>query len=74
MAYKISWTNGRADDAAESYEEAKALVRAEYPEAEIGHDGDLEGFGDRTLCWASEEDSTDDDGARAVCSIRKESP
>jgi hypothetical protein len=68
--YTISWTNGARDEQADSYEAAKAIVLAQYPDAEIGHDGDLEGFGDRTLCWATAEDSVDDDGARAVCSIR----
>lgn len=69
--YKISYTDGR-EDSAETYDAAKAIIVGEYPDAEIGHDGDLEGFGDRTLCWASEEDSVDDDGANAVASIRRE--
>lgn len=67
-SYTISWSNGRTDTA-DTYEAAKELVRAEYPDAEIGHDGDLDGFGDRTLCWEDEEHSTDDDGARAIASI-----
>ena len=67
--YIISYTDGR-EDTAETYEGAQAAVLARYPDAEIGHDGDLDGGGDRTLCWATEEDSVNDDGARAVASIR----
>lgn len=69
--YTISYTDGRSDTA-ESYEAAKAIIEAEYPDAEIGHDGDLSDGGDRTLCWADEASSVNDDGARAVASIRKE--
>lgn len=53
----------------EGYDEAVELARSEGAR-EIGHDGDLTSGGDRTLCWASEEDARDDDGRRAVCSIR----
>jgi hypothetical protein len=70
MAYEISYSDGRMVTGIETYEAAIEAVRTQYPEAEIGHDGDLEGGGDRTLCWASEEDSIDDDGARAIASIR----
>lgn len=68
--FVIRWTNGTSDGGYESLDAAEAAVRAAYPDAEIGHDGDLRDVaGDRTLCWACEEDSIDDDGARAVCSI-----
>ena len=69
MSYRIDWANGNSDSA-DTYSEAQEIVLAAYPDAEIGHDGDLEGGGDRTLCWSDEESSVDDDGARAVCSIR----
>jgi hypothetical protein len=67
--YEIHYSNGRVERDIETYEAAVNRLRAEYPDAEIGHSGDLADFGDRTLCWASEEDSVDDDGARAVASI-----
>jgi len=70
--YTISYSDGRTDHGYESEEVAREAVRTRYPEAEIGHDGDLADGGDRTLCWATEEDSVDDDGARAVASIRAE--
>lgn len=54
---------------AEGYDEAVALARSEGA-VEVGHDGDLERGGDRTLCWASEADARDDDGARALCKIK----
>jgi hypothetical protein len=71
MDYVISYTNGEADDTYETYEAAKDAILARWPDAEIGHDGDLDGFGDRTLFWADEDTSIDDDGARALGSIRK---
>jgi len=67
--YEIKWSNGQSETGIESYEAAKDAVTARHPDAEIGHDGDLSDGGERTLCWATEEDSVDDDGARAVASI-----
>jgi hypothetical protein len=69
MSYAIHWSNGRIDGGYETMDAAQDAVLAAHPNAEIGHDGDLSGGGDRTLCWSTEEDSVDDDGARAVCSI-----
>jgi hypothetical protein len=68
--YEITYTDGRTDTA-ETYEAAVAIIEAEYEEAEIGHDGDLSDGGDRTLCWADEASSVNDDGANAVASIRE---
>jgi hypothetical protein len=55
-------------------------VVATYPEAleyvasigglAVGHSGDLEDGGDRTLVWASEADAKNDDGAKAIATIR----
>lgn len=70
MAFTISYTNGERDDSYDTYEAAKEAILARWPDAEIGHDGDLDGFGDRTLFWEDEEASMDDDGARALGSIR----
>lgn len=71
--YEIQWTGGEREQH-DTYEDAVAAVTARYPEAEIGHDGDLTEHGDRTLCWRDEESSMGphgygDDGACAVCSI-----
>jgi hypothetical protein len=41
-----------------------------HHEAAIGHYGDLEDGGDRTLCWADEADAQDDPGVRAVATIK----
>lgn len=68
--YQIDWTDGRTESH-DTYEAACDAVTAEYPDAEIGHDGDLTDGGDRTLCWADEASSANDDGARAVASIRR---
>jgi hypothetical protein len=35
-----------------------------------GHDGDIDEGGDKTLVWASERDSHNDSGQRAIASIR----
>jgi hypothetical protein len=68
-AYEVRYSNGRRVGQLQSYEAALAEVESSYPEMVAGHDGDLTDDGDRTLCWASEADSVDDDGARAVASI-----
>jgi hypothetical protein len=68
----VHWTFGRVDEY-NSYDEAVAAIRAEHPDAEIGHAGDLSDGGDRTLVWADEAASVDDDGARAIASIRDDS-
>ena len=67
----LSYTDGRSDVETETYEDAIAAIEAEWPDAEIGHDGDLTDGGDRTLCWSDEVSSRDDDGAHAVASIRR---
>jgi hypothetical protein len=74
MTYRIDWTDGRTEthETYETYEAATDAVLAELgADAEIGHDGDLPDGGDRTLCWATLADSEDDDGANAVCEIRR---
>ena len=69
-AYEISYSDGRTDEAS-SYADAIAIIRAEYgPDAVTEHDGDLSDGGDRTICWADEASSDNDDGANAVASIR----
>lgn len=68
--YTITYTDGRHDVECETYEMAVAAIESEWQGAEIGHDGDLSDGGERTLCWADEESSINDAGARAVASIR----
>ena len=53
----------------DTHDEAQAAAEAEWPDAVVGHDGDLEDGGARTLIWASEDDADDDDGLNAVGSI-----
>ena len=53
-----------------SYQDACA-VAAECGAAVIGHDGDLSEGGDRTLFWSDEDAAENDDGARAMGSIRR---
>lgn len=67
--FRVKYSNGAERGPFASLQRAKDNVTESYPDAEIGHDGDIADGGDRTLCWASEDDSVDDDGAKAVASI-----
>ena len=67
--YSLEWEHG-ATEQYDTYDAAVAAVTAEYPDAVIGHDGDLEDGGDRTLAWACEKDSINDGGQKAVAVIR----
>lgn len=71
--YEIQCTNGRTMGPYDSHDEAVAAAEAEWPDAEIGHDGDLEDDGNRTLIWETADDAENDDGAHAVASIHKTS-
>lgn len=66
----VKYSDGRCESY-ESYDAAIASVTEEYPDAEIGHDGDLECGGDRTLCWPDAESAANDDGRRAIATIRR---
>lgn len=68
--YTIEHSHGQHETGIESYELAEKRVRAVYPDCEIGHAGDIAEGGERTLVWRTEEESRDDDGARAVCEIK----
>jgi hypothetical protein len=68
--YCIIYANGQTD-AANTVKAAIAAIRADYPSAVIGHDGDLSDGGTRTLCWANADDAANDDGANAIASITR---
>ena len=68
MYYEISYANGTST-LANTYKTAIAAIRADFPSAVIGHDGDLSDGGDRTFCWANADDAANDDGANAIASI-----
>ena len=70
--YRVKFSNGVERGPFVSYDLAEACVKASYPNASIGHDGDISDGGARTLCWESEEDGEDDDGEHAVASIHQE--
>jgi len=67
--YRIIHAHGAIEDGYATYTQAIAAVRAFYRNPAIGHDGDIAQGGDRTLVWACEADSEDDDGSRACCVI-----
>lgn len=66
--YAINYTDGRTTEC-DTLAEAIATLEAEYPDLEYGHAGDLSEGGERTLCWACEDDAQNDDGAHAVAAI-----
>jgi len=71
VSYKISYTDGTTERRASyaSYDEAIAAVHAVYPDAAIGHDGDITQGNEQTLCWVDDETATNDEGRRACCVI-----
>ena len=68
--YEISYANGNST-LASTYKVAIAAIKADYPLAVIGHDGDLSDGGDRTFCWLDDADAVNDDGAKAIATIRR---
>ena len=54
-----------------SIKAAKAFIRKAWPEAVIGHDGDLSDGGDRTLAWADGVEADSDDGENAIAVITR---
>lgn len=72
VTYEIQYSDGAVARGYASEDLAREAIIARYPNAAIGHDGDLSDHGDRTLAWACDADATDDDGARAIAAIRAE--
>lgn len=69
MTFALRYEDGR-QHRYDTYEDAVAAVRAVWgPGAAIGHDGDIDQGGERTLCWPSERLAEDDDGSRACATI-----
>jgi len=66
---QIRYTDGTIDGGHATTTEALTAIEANYPDYWAEHDGDLADGGDRTLVWACEADSEDDDGARAIASL-----
>lgn len=70
--FSIRFANGRTlyvhTAGAEGYSEALELARSEGATI-TEHSGDLSDGGDRTLCWASDDDAHNDDGRRSLCAI-----
>jgi hypothetical protein len=69
--FGIDYTTGAKDGPYDTTQECLDAIEKFFPDYYAGHDGDLEEGGDRTLVWASEADSEDDDGSRAVACIRR---
>lgn len=70
--FTIKHFTGQTETGIDTYEDAVAKVREAYgDDVEIGHSGDINDFGDRTLCWQTDVPEADRDGSRACCSIVK---
>ena len=54
---------------ASTWEGVVRWIRQRYPNAEIGHDGDMEEGGTRTLCWADADDANNYVVAKAIARI-----
>ena len=54
---------------ASTWEGVVRWIRERHPNAEIGHDGDMEDGGNRTLCWADADDAANYVEAKAIASI-----
>ena len=54
-----------------SIKAATAFIRRTWPEAVVGHDGDLSDGGDRTWCWADDASAVNDDGGNAIATITR---
>lgn len=72
MSYSIHYADGRIERGYDTTQDCLDAIEESYPDYYAGHDGDLSEGGDRTLVWACEAHSENDDGARAIASIRRE--
>ncbi len=64
----IFWANGDSPDRYPTYEDAVDMLdKLGYV---VGHDGDLDSWGDRTLFWRTEADAENDDGLNTAGEIR----
>ena len=54
---------------ASTWESVVRYIRDRYPDAVIGHPGDMEDGGDRTHCWESEVDPESGDMPLIIASI-----
>ena len=63
MQFRITYTGGRADSVHDSLDSAKSEILVTWPDAYFYANDD------RVLAWATEQDSEEDDGAKAVGSI-----
>lgn len=70
--FAIHFADGRVIGGFESTQACLDKIERGYPNYWAGHDGDLSEGGDRTLVWANEDASLNDDGKHAIASIRRE--
>ena len=54
---------------ASTWESVVRYIKDRYPDAVIGHTGDMEDGGDRTHCWESEVDPASGDMPLIIASI-----
>jgi hypothetical protein len=70
--YALEDDRGNILSTHEDYDEAwDAAHRYATPDGLVGHDGDLEEGGEKTLIWDSEQAAENDAGVGACASIRR---
>lgn len=67
--YEIE-TSGGVREYADTYAAATSVVRETWPDATIGHPGDICDGETYSLCWADAATAYNDDGANACAIIR----
>jgi hypothetical protein len=76
MEVRVTFTNSERAQEHDSIAEAFTALRERWPDLYAVGDGGWEAdettedIGERILVWETEDESTDDDGARAVASIK----
>lgn len=69
--YTISYADGSQSEPHDTYTRAVASIRAEFgANVVIGHSGDLQDGGDRTLFWSDGRTADNDGGEHALGEIR----
>ena len=71
MLYRVSWSDGQERDTEyDTYEAAQEAIRGRYPQAVMGHGGDIAEGGDETLAWPDEATAGEPglgDGGQYAC-------
>lgn len=70
--YAVHYSHTSQVEHYDTYGEALSAVRSVWRRASIGHDGDIDHGGERTLVWPDSRTARNDDGSRACASITRQ--